>query len=149
MEVSMLYPIYVQIGDKTHAHGIEFPDFPGCFSAADDWQDINRMAQEAVECHWFGEGIPLPAPTALEKLAANPDYAGGAWMLVDLNVSRIDPAPQRVNISLPGNLLARIDEYAQTHHMTRSGFLAKAAQEAIGADKKASEDQSTLRETVV
>ena len=65
----MLYPVYVQVGDKKHAHGIEFPDFPGCFSAADDWQDINRMAQEAVECHMAGENQPIPAPTALEKLA--------------------------------------------------------------------------------
>ena len=127
----MLYPIYVHVGDEKHAHGIEFPDFPGCFSAADDWQDINRMAQEAVECHMSGENLPVPAPTALEKLAANPEYAGGVWMLVDLDVSRIDPAPQRVNISLPRFLLSQIDEYAQAHHLTRSGFLAKAAQEAM------------------
>lgn len=127
----MLYPIYVHVGDEKHAHGIEFPDFPGCFSAADDWQDINRMAQEAVECHMSGENLPVPAPTALEKLAADPEYAGGVWMLVDLDVNRIDPAPQRVNVSLPRFLLSQIDEYAQAHHLTRSGFLAKAAQEAM------------------
>jgi predicted RNase H-like HicB family nuclease len=127
----MLYPIYVHIGDEKHAHGIQFPDFPGCFSAADDWQEINRMAQEAVECHMAGEGLPVPAPTALEKLTANPQYEGGVWMLVDLDVKRIDPTPQRVNISLPGSLLTQIDDYAQAHHLSRSGFLAKAAQEAI------------------
>jgi predicted RNase H-like HicB family nuclease len=127
----MLYPIYVHIGDEKHAHGIQFPDFPGCFSAADDWQEINRMAQEAVECHMAGEGLPVPAPTALEKLTANQQYEGGVWMLVDLDVRRIDPTPQRVNISLPGSLLTQIDDYAQAHHMSRSGFLAKAAQEAI------------------
>lgn len=32
----MLYPIYVHMGDDKHAHGIVFPDFSGCFSAADD-----------------------------------------------------------------------------------------------------------------
>jgi predicted RNase H-like HicB family nuclease len=127
----MLYPIYIHVGDEKHAHGIEFPDFPGCFSASDDWQDINRMAQEAVECHMSGENLPVPAPTALEKLVADPKYAGGVWMLVDLDVSRIDPAPQRVNVSLPRFLLSQIDEYAQAHHLTRSGFLAKAAQEAM------------------
>lgn len=127
----MLYPIYVHVGDEKHAHGIEFPDFPGCFSAADEWQDINRMAQEAVECHTSGENLAVPAPTALEKLAADPKYVGGVWMLVDLDVSRIDPAPQRVNVSLPRFLLSQIDEYAQAHHLTRSGFLAKAAQEAM------------------
>ena len=40
----MLYPVYVHVGDKKHAHGIEFPDFPGCFSAADDWQEINPVS---------------------------------------------------------------------------------------------------------
>ena len=30
----MLYPVYVHIGDADHAHGVTFPDFPGCFSAA-------------------------------------------------------------------------------------------------------------------
>jgi len=134
MEVSMLYPVYVHVGDKKHAHGIEFPDFPGCFSAADDWQEINRMAQEALECHTAGENQPIPAPTALEKLAEDTRYQGGVWMLVDLDLSRIDPAPRRVNISLPGSLLSQIDSYAQTQHLTRSGFLAKAAQEAMQSE---------------
>ncbi len=31
----MLYPAYVHIGDDQHAHGVTFPDFPGCCSAAD------------------------------------------------------------------------------------------------------------------
>jgi predicted RNase H-like HicB family nuclease len=127
----MLYPIYVQVGDEKHAHGIEFPDFPGCFSAADDWQQINRMAQEAVECHMAGENLPTPSPTPLDKLASNPQYEGGVWMLVNLDLTRIDPAPKRVNISLPGSLLSKIDEYAEMHHLSRSGFLAKAAQEAM------------------
>jgi metal-responsive CopG/Arc/MetJ family transcriptional regulator len=52
-------------------------------------------------------------------------------MLVDLDLSRIDPTPKRVNICLPGSLLSQIDSYAQTRHMSRSGFLAKAAQEAM------------------
>lgn len=89
------------------------------------------MAQEAVECHMAGESSPLPAPTPLEKLARDPRYEGGVWMLVDLDTTKLDPAPKRVNISLPGSLLSQIDEYAQTHHLSRSGFLAKAALEAM------------------
>lgn len=127
----MLYPAYIQVGDKKHAHGIEFPDFPGCFSAADDWRQINRMAQEAVECHMAGENQPVPAPTDLEKLAADPRYKGGVWMLVDLDLSRIDAAPRRVNISLPGSLLSQIDSYAEARHLSRSGFIAKAVEEAM------------------
>lgn len=127
----MLYPAYIQLGDEKHAHGIEFPDFPGCFSAADDWKEINRMAQEAVECHMAGEKFPVPAPTPLEDLASNQQYKGGVWMLVDLDVDRLDPTPKRINISLPSSLLSRIDEYAESHHLSRSGFLAKAAQQVM------------------
>jgi len=134
MEVSLLYPIYVQIGDKKHAHGIEFPDFPGCFSAADDWQEINRMAQEAVECHMAGETLPIPVPTPLENLTSSSQYEGGVWMLVDIDIARIDPTPKRVNISLPGSLLSKIDEYAQIHHLSRSGFLAKVAEEKMQSE---------------
>ena len=127
----MLYPVYVHVGDEKHAHGMTFPDFPGCFSAADEWQDINRVAQEAVECHMAGESLPVPAPTSLEDLTSQPDYQGGVWMLVDIDVSKIDPAPHRVNISLPGSLLSRVDAYVRAHHMTRSGFLAQAAERAM------------------
>jgi metal-responsive CopG/Arc/MetJ family transcriptional regulator len=55
-------------------------------------------------------------------------------MLVDLDLTRIDPAPKRVNISLPGSLLSQIDDYAQARHLSRSGFLAKAAQEAMSGE---------------
>ncbi len=127
----MLYPVYVHVGDAKHAHGMIFPDFPGCFSAADEWQDIPRMAQEAVECHMAGENLPLPNATPLEKLANHPDYTGGVWMLVDIDVSRVDPSPQRINISLPRYLLAEIDAYASSKGATRSGFLAEAARAAM------------------
>ncbi len=42
----MLYPVYVHLGDAKHAHGVTFPDFPGCFSAADDWNDLPAAIQD-------------------------------------------------------------------------------------------------------
>jgi predicted RNase H-like HicB family nuclease len=128
----MFYPVYVHIGDAGHAHGLQFPDFPGCFSTADDWRDIPRMAQEAIECHMAGEEQPLPQATPLEDLAGREEYAGGVWMLVDIDADRIESGPpQRVNISLPRKLLSEIDRYAKTHGATRSGFLAEAARSAM------------------
>ena len=131
----MLYPVYVEMGDATHAHSMAIPDFPGCFSAADDWSQIPAMVQEAVEVWIEGEDLPLPPPTPLETLAQHPDYQyGGVWMLVDVDISRLRPARvKRVNITLPEDVLAKIDAYASTHHMTRSGFLAKAAETALEA----------------
>lgn len=43
----MLYPLYVHHDDGS-AYGGTFPDFPGCFTAADDLADLPRMAQEAA-----------------------------------------------------------------------------------------------------
>ena len=39
----MFYPIHVH-KEKVSAYGAAFPDFPGCFAAADHWQDLPRAA---------------------------------------------------------------------------------------------------------
>lgn len=127
----MLYPVYVHVGDADHAHGVTFPDFPGCFSAVDEWSDLPAAVQEAVEAHFSGEPDAVPPPTPLELLVGQADYAGGVWMLVDLDLSRIDSQPMRLNVSLPSNLVQQIDAWAKAHHMTRSGFLASAAAQAM------------------
>lgn len=131
----MLYPVYVHPGDATHSHGAEVPDFPGCFSAADDWQELPRRVQEAVEVWCMGEDMDLPAPTALNELAANTGFSGGVWMLLDIDVSRLDvrsnQKPVRINISIPAGLVHDIDAYASAHGATRSGFLAQAARQAM------------------
>ena len=130
----MLYPVYVHVGDKKHAHGVTFPDFPGCFSAADSWEDLPAAIQEAVEAHFHGEPDAVPAPTSLEKLTTQPDYQdGGVWLLADIDLSRIDTKPVRLNISLPSNLVQEIDAWTEQNHMTRSGFLAMAAQKVMHA----------------
>ncbi|HLA34012.1 MAG TPA: type II toxin-antitoxin system HicB family antitoxin, partial [Rhodocyclaceae bacterium] len=41
-----------------------------------------------------------------------------------------DPA-EKIDITLPRLLLAKIDEYAKAHDVTRSGFLAEAARSAM------------------
>ena len=126
----MLYPVYVH-KDPESAYGVTFPDFPGCFSAADDLDVLPRLAQEAVEVHFEGEDVEIPPPTAIEELAADPSYEGGFWLLIDLDLGKVNTKSVRLNISLPANLVGEIDRYAAEHRMTRSGFLAKAAQQAM------------------
>ena len=127
----MLYPVYVHVGDAKHAHGVTFPDFPGCFAASDAWDDLPAAIQDAVQAHFYGEPDAVPPATALEDLAADAQYSGGVWLLADVDLTRIDTKPVRLNVSLPSNLVQQIDTWASAHHMTRSGFLAKAAQEAM------------------
>ncbi len=127
----MLYSVYVHLGDDKRAHGVTIPDFPGCFSAADDWESLPANIQEAIELYCEGEDMEIPVPTPLEQLVSRPEYEGGAWLLVDVDVSRLSTKPVRINISLPENLVQDIDRYAKSHHLTRSGFLARAAMAEI------------------
>ena len=133
----MLYPVYVYLGDSDQAHGVAMPDFPGCFSAADDWQDLPRLVQEAVEVWCMGENLDLPEPTALEKLARNGKFSGGVWMLIEIDVTKLDTRanqrPVRINVSIPAGLLHEIDNAARAQGATRSGFLAEAARSAMQA----------------
>jgi predicted RNase H-like HicB family nuclease len=128
----MLYPVYVH-KDPDSAYGVTVPDFPGCFSAADDLAEVSRLAQEAVEVHFEGEDVEIPTPTPIEKLTADPNYENGFWILLDIDLSKVKTKSVRLNISLPANLVGQIDRYAAEHHMTRSGFLAKAALQAISS----------------
>jgi metal-responsive CopG/Arc/MetJ family transcriptional regulator len=41
----------------------------------------------------------------------------------------------RVNITLPEDVLAEIDRYAEDHGFTRSGFLTRAAKRALAESR--------------
>ena len=62
---------------------------------------------------------------------SNPDFAGGVWALVEVDTSRFDGRAEKINITLPRRVLARVDDYARAHGLTRSGFLALAAKQAM------------------
>ena len=68
------------------------------------------------------------ATTPLEVLARDLAYTGGTWLLAEIDLERINPHRVRLNVSLPASLVARIDRYAATHYLTRSGFLAQVAE---------------------
>ena len=75
----------------------------------------------------------VPAPSKLEDLMASPDYQGGIWMLVDINVAKLKTRSVRLNVSLPEGLLRQIDEEAKSRHMSRSAFLALSAKRELEA----------------
>lgn len=125
----MLYPIYVH-KDADSAYGATFPDFPGCFAAADDLAQLPGAAQQAVEAHFGADRDPIPAPTTPERWLGHEDFKEGYWLLVDVDLGKVRDKAVRVNISLPESLLHRIDA-AKPQHMSRSAFLARAAEREI------------------
>ena len=120
--------------DDGRRYGVTVPDLPGCFSGGDDIEDALESVLEAIDLHvetLLEEGGELPARQPIAAHQANPDYAGGVWALVDVDVTRFEGKAEKVNITLPRRLLARIDEYARSHGASRSGFLAEAARQAM------------------
>lgn len=115
-------------------YGVSFPDLPGCVTAGATLDEARDMAAEALAFHLEGlaeDGEPAPEPSSLEAVMADPDNRSGVAILV--------PAPPaapkfvRVNVTMPEDVLAAIDAYAQEHGLTRSGFLTTAAKKAMAA----------------
>lgn len=129
----MKYPVVLHTDDGVR-YGVTVPDLPGCFSAGDTLEQALQNVVEAIELHLDGlteDGGEVPQPSPLSEHVSNPDYAGGVWALVEVDTARFDGKAEKINITLPRRLLARVDEYARARGMTRSGFLAQAAQQAM------------------
>ncbi|MFW5635861.1 MAG: type II toxin-antitoxin system HicB family antitoxin [Thermodesulfobacteriota bacterium] len=113
--------------------GVSFPDFPGCITAGRGIDEAKDMAQDALALHIQGmleDGEPIPAPSRLEKIMADPDHADAAAFLV-VSVPDTKPRTVRVNITLPETTLKQIDAEAKKQGMSRSSFLVHAARNAL------------------
>lgn len=49
-------------------------------------------------------------------------------MMVDIDLSKVNAKAVRLNINLPENLVRRIDQAAEARRVSRSAFLAVAAE---------------------
>ncbi|HYZ61036.1 MAG TPA: type II toxin-antitoxin system HicB family antitoxin [Acetobacteraceae bacterium] len=102
-------------------YGVDFPDLPGCITAGRSLDEARHMAPEALELHIEGmleDGTPVPQPSPLEAIMADPANRDAVAVLVD---TVIGSGP--VSVPLPGDLVAAIDRVTDD----RSGFLADAA----------------------
>ena len=129
--------------DEHSVYGVIVPDVPGCFSWGESIEDAMMNTREAIYSHveaMLAEGIPVEIrQSKIEDLAADDCYIGAVWALVQVDLSKLDPKPERINVSIPRFLLSRIDAYAASRHESRSGFLTRAALFVIDAETKAPE----------
>lgn len=125
---------YLAVVDKEadSAYGLWFPDVPGCFSAADDEDDILKNAIEALLLHL--EDQPRPDARPVHEVARDPEVAkalaAGAYLLAVPLVTAKNRVV-RVNVSLDKGTVEAIDAAAEQRGMTRSAFIAEAARNEI------------------
>jgi predicted RNase H-like HicB family nuclease len=116
----LYYPALV---DKDSDFGVSFPDFPGCVSAGESVEEAVLGAQEALAGHvalMLVDGDAMPAPSALEEIAAQKEASTVAITLIPVV---LPGRARRVNVTLDEALLEEIDQISNN----RSGFLAEAA----------------------
>ncbi len=129
----MRYPIYIEKEEHSD-YGVTIPDIPGCFSAGSTFEEALKNAQEAILTHIEGlllDNENIPVPSAIEKLMDNNHAKGLVWAVVSVDLSLLSKEVKRVNITLPKNVLSKIDAFAEIEGNTRSGLLANAAIEYI------------------
>lgn len=123
----MRYPIGIEPGTETTAFGVVVPDLPGCFSAGDTLDEAMSGAEEAAAA-WvdatLDAGGAIPAPSSLDSLRANKNFAGWTFGVITLDPALLDDSIERVNITLPKRVLKRLDAMAKAAGESRSGFIA-------------------------
>lgn len=116
------------------AYGVQFPDVPNVFSAADDQKDIVPFAVDALR--FAAEDGELPTPSSHEAIMARAEVrealAEGAY-LVSIPLIDNDAAIVRANVTFERGMLKAIDEAAKARGVTRAAFLASAARHEIEA----------------
>ena len=121
--------------DEHSDFGVSFPDFPGCITAGSTFEEAKERAREALPFHLEGlqtDGLPIPEPMNLDD-AMRHEFAEGAQAFFLIEIPWDDPIV-RANITIPKGMLERVDRYAKAHHLSRSAFLAQAAQRAMAVE---------------
>jgi predicted RNase H-like HicB family nuclease len=127
----MKYPIAIEPGNAKTAWGVVVPDLPGCFSAADSGIDeAIDNAKESIEL-WIETAIDagqnVPKPSSIAELQKKKEFKGWVWAIVEINPALLSDEIERVNITLPRRVLARLDSKAKVAGENRSAFIAHLA----------------------
>ena len=132
----MRFTVAIEPGNTSQAFGVVVPDLPGCFSAGDTIEEAMANAAQAIELFvetMIEDGQPLPAIQPIAAHQKKREYKGWIWAIVDAPVEKFFGPAEKINITVPQAILTRIDSYAKTHGMSRSGFLVDAARRAMSA----------------
>jgi predicted RNase H-like HicB family nuclease len=133
------YPVLIH-KESSSDFGVTVPDLPGCYSAGTTMEEALENAHEAVLTHVEGllmDQEPIPTPSSVESLLPEWNEKGAVWALVAVDLSVLSNRAKRVNITVPENLLRKIDAFAMKDGDSRSGLLVTAALQYIAQKQRA------------
>lgn len=134
-----LYPVAVTI-DGCFFHG-ECPTLPECKVTAQSLEAVMFLMADSIKKYLieiteasFIVGTPQYPDYYIET---RPEYQKKdiMWLMVPVDWSVIGSSTQHISVTIPGHLLARFDQYAESAGISRSGFLVQAAAQFLSERK--------------
>lgn len=127
--------------DPDTGFGVTIPDVDGCFSYGDTFEDALENAKEALAGHLeilAEDGADIPTPGDQSEHLGNPDYKDALWAFIELDPYDYMGKAKRVNVTLPGYALKKIDDFVEKHTKDhdRSKFLLRAAMAVMEEEAK-------------
>lgn len=131
----MKYPVYLHQAESGTFSGF-VPDLEGCYFAGDTIDDAIADAHAAIDGYLdyrSEKGRDVPVARTINDHKDDKDCRGGIWAIVDIDTAKYDGKAVKLNITLPHNLLSRIDAYVTSNrdYSSRSGFLAELARREL------------------
>jgi predicted RNase H-like HicB family nuclease len=118
--------------DSDSDFGVDFPDFPGCISAGTTLEETREMAAEALEFHIEGmleKDLPIPEPSRLEVIMADPDNAEAIPFPVAVPDRRSGAG--QIELVLRAADLEKLDALAGKRRTARQALLVKAVRRLL------------------
>ena len=129
------YPMAIFQDEGQQNYGAIIPDLEGLYPVGDSIEELIKDASEAAIFHIeglieLGSSINIK-PKSIQEHRLNPNFKEAIlWVMIAVDETAF-VKQVRFNVSWSKHLLDEVDAYIATHHETRSGFLAKAAQLAM------------------
>lgn len=130
-----VYPAKFQ--DSEDGISIEFPDFPGCFSCATDYEEAMNCAKDAMALHIYGmekDGEEIPKASNLSKIIMDDPDCTVALIEVWMPPFRDEMVNKAVKKTL--TIPQWLDELAIENKVNFSRVLQEALKDYLGVNKK-------------
>ena len=129
------YVALIECDDKVGSYGVVFPDFPGCITVGNDFQDAVRMAHEALSGHvklMQEDGEKIPKPRSLQEVIKTWKEwkeweKDGNFVVTMIALLPARSRPVRLNILMDESLVNRLDKVTRN----RSAFISEAIKRAL------------------
>lgn len=126
----MRYPVMIEAGDENTAWSVVVPDLPGCFSAGDTLDEAMKASEEAAAA-WIDAALDerraIPPASSMQDARNLGDFDGWIVAYISVDPALLDDTVERVNITLPRRVLARLDAKAKEAGESRSSYIAHMA----------------------